>query len=467
MGTLLVLDLGTTYFKAALFDRDGRLLTSACLTVPQDRSPCRAELSTASFAALIDDLLMRTSATSHFHDVEALTFATQTNSFLLLDSANQPLTPIILWPDERAAAFAQDVDASARAMDAPAITGVPRITSQFMAPKLAWLQRYHPQIWKHAARICLIGDYLTLRFTGRFVGEAGTAALTGLLDLSTLNFSPPALARFDIPMTHLPAVLPAGSDLGPILPDAAQRYGLPPTCRFILGCLDQYAGAIGAGNVEPGRLSETTGTVLATVRCTDRLQIDPGLDVFQGPGVASDRYFQMSFGSVSANYLEWLRARQPDALGFEQLVALAEHIPVGADGLRLRPVASLAESTDVFANLGPQHSRGHQVRCILEGVADALRRQVATLCRDALPDEIRSVGGAARSPLWLQIKADVLGLPVRAVDCPEPTCMGAAVLAEAALRGVDAFRVAGEWVRPARLHRPDPERHRKYMALEW
>ena len=83
----------------------------------------------------------------------------------------------------------------------------------------------------------------------------------------------------------------------------------------------------------------------------------------------------------------------------------------------------------------------------------------------ALPTEVRSAGGAARSPLWLQIKADVLGVPFRATQCPEPTSLGAAILAEAALTGVSVPEVARQWIRLGEPYLPNPDNHRRYEAM--
>ena len=91
------------------------------------------------------------------------------------------------------------------------------------------------------------------------------------------------VARFELPESYLSDVVRAGTDLGPITAEAARRFGLPPACRCVVGCLDQYAGAIGVGNVEPGMISETTGTVLSTVECADRFARRPAPRCFRGP----------------------------------------------------------------------------------------------------------------------------------------------------------------------------------------
>jgi xylulokinase len=161
----------------------------------------------------------------------------------------------------------------------------------------------------------------------------------------------------------------------------------------------------------------------------------------------------MIFGDVSANLLERYRHQLSDAPAFDDLLEAARPIEPGAGSLRLSPDAA-AGGGELFVNLGPQHTRGHAVRCIMEAVASALRDQVIQVGGGLRPDEVRCLGGGARSDLWLQIKADCLGVATRAVDCPEPTSMGAAILAEASLSGRSVATVAGKWVRPARLHMP-------------
>ncbi len=140
-------------------------------------------------------------------------------------------------------------------------------------------------------------------------------------------------------------------------------------------------------------------------------------------------------------------------------------IEPGAGGLRLRTSAGLSEPEEVFAGLTPQHTTGHAVRCIMEAVAVALWEQVAAVCGGTTPPAIRCAGGAARSDLWLQIKADVLGAATAATICLEPTSLGAAMLAEATLRGGELQDVAREWVHLSPPHRPDAKRHRQYQAI--
>ena len=275
MAKILAFDLGTTYFKITLFDRSGRLCDS-CRIAPPIRSGQTGEMELPADAfreALAQGVReLQDRADGGLADVEAVTFATQTNSFVLLDAGDQPLTPIILWPDRRAAELEAEVRKRCGMPAFSATTGIPQMSAGFMVAKLLWLQRQAPEIWSRTRKVALISDYFTLLLTGQHVTEAGAAGLTGLVDIHRCRWWPEMLAQFELDESCLPRVVRAGTDLGPLDPRAAGQLGLPETCRFVVGCLDQYAGAIGAGNIEPGMVSETTGTVLATVQCADQIR---------------------------------------------------------------------------------------------------------------------------------------------------------------------------------------------------
>ncbi len=467
MPAILTFDLGTTYFKVCLFDQRGNLLAvqrvAPPITHPQ-KNWC--ELTVADFRQTIRQAVaaLGKSAPGGLGEVAAVSFATQANSFCLLDSAGVPITPLILWSDERAAELSEQVHAITQTPGYRALTGVPDLTPIFMAAKLLWMAKHQPAVLGRASRLCLMSDYLTLWLTGNHVTEAGTACLSGLVDVHQLAWSPSLYEQVGLRADMLPRVARAGTDVGRIRPEAAQELGLPPACRMVVGCLDQYAGAIGAGNIAVGGVSETTGTVLAAVRCASDIdaKADPG--EYQGPSFAPGSFYRMSFGSTSANLLEWYRSQLPDRPDFEALGAAAAQIKPGAEGLKVKVRADLGTLETGFIGMNATHGRGHAVRAIMETVAFALRDHIATLCADAPPALIRSSGGAARSDLWLQIKADVLNVPFVATTCPEPTSLGAALLAAKSLGWRSMDELVQQWVRTKPPHMPDPAMHAALYA---
>jgi xylulokinase len=466
MAKILTFDLGTTYLKAALFDQEGQLCGLCRLPAPVDHPrEGWSQIDPERFRETIRGAIKRLRADSgSLSDVAALSFATQTNSFVLLGADDTPLTPIILWSDERAAGLGEKIKALGAAEGFYATTGVPVFNHLFMAAKLMYLRQFEPGLWLSARRLCLISDYLTLWLTGEHMTEAGTMGLTGLVDVRRLSWWRPVCEKLELPDHWLPHVVRAGTDLGRLRTRAATELGLPEDCRFVVGCLDQYAGALGAGNVAPGSVSETTGTVLSTVRCAEGFVEGAANDVFQGPAFRQNLFWQMIFGNRSANLLEAYRNSLLDRPPFDSLSEVAAKAPIGAGGLRLKPDASPDDVVGMFVGAG-YDQRGRAVRAILEAVALTLAEQVGQLCGDARPREIRSVGGAARSKLWLQIKADVLNIPVAATLCPEGTSLGAALLAAQGLGWGEVPDLARQWVRTGDAQRPNPEAHRQYEQL--
>lgn len=468
MSAIITLDLGTTYFKAALFDRQGQLFALHREAPPIEHStPEQWELPPDQFRETVIRAIAQLAIESPtgLGEVVAISFATQTNSFVLFDEHDRPLTPIILWPDGRATGMSDAIDDLAALPRFQEITGVPKLSHEFMAAKLAWLQTTDPGLWSRARRVCLLSDYLTLWLTGRHVTEAAAASLTGLLDVRQLRWWSPACDCLGLPEEWLGEVVRGGTDLGTIRPEAADELGLPRSCRFVVGCLDQYAGAIGTGNIRPGGVSETTGTVLATVRCSNTMAAGAGGEIYQGPGVEDGVYYQMVFGSTSANLLEWYNSRLPNSPGFEELDRRAALIPPGSEGVRVRYRADQGDLAAGFIGTDPVQATGHAARAIMEAVAFALADQVDRLCGSQRPGEIRSSGGAARSRVWLQIKADVLGTEFAANACPEPTSLGAALLAARACGWGTMEELARQWVHTQEPCRPDLTRHEIYQAI--
>ncbi len=437
MTYVLTFDLGTTYFKAAIFDQSLNMVALARIPTPSHEPHTGwGEIDASRFQDALTDLAdqLRREAPQTWPQISALSFATQTNSVVLLDDANRALTPIVLWNDRRAAGYVDRVRDLVECDNFYQCSGVPQISDGFSPGKLLWLHDHQPQAWRAAAKFCLISDYFTLLLTGQHVTEASVTALTGLLDIHKLQWRNDAIAALNAEHLAWPRVVRSGCMLGTVQGVLAERMQLPAQVQFVAGCLDQYAGAIGTGNVKPGRMSETTGTVLATVSLADHFDNTLGQrGVYQAPAFRAGWFYRLLFSEVAANMLESLRNHDAPDQSFEQLCALAAAVAPGCNGLKLDIIASEANLRPVFVGNAEAAPLGCRVRAILEGVSGVLHDQVQILAGSQPPPHITAAGGASRSSLWLQIKSDLLGIPVRATTCPEPTSRGAAALAIATI----------------------------------
>lgn len=453
---ILTVDLGTTFFKVSLFDDGGELCASARVAPPiVHRSSVLWELAPEAFVKTLKLAVAETLAAAPQlrSKVAAISFATQANSFTILDRAGKPLAPFILWPDERAAGGTGVGDLLSGLTAFRRQTGVPELGPTFAVAKLHHMLNGDAELRRVAHSVRFLPDYWLEWLTGNAATEAGVAGLTAVCDISDLHWMPQALELAGLGELRLPPVVRAGSDLGPLRTAAAEALGLPVECRVVMGALDQYTGAIGVGNVAPGMVSETTGTVLAVVGCATALEREPQ-PYFQGPGWSGERFYRMSFGSVSANILEWYQQGLADKPGYAELDIEAAAAAAGAGGISLRDAAMSGAVSEGFNGPAASRNRGNEVRCILERVAHALAEHVAVVSGIIPPAEIRCAGGGARSDVWLQIKADITGIPMCALKCPEPTSLGAAMLAGAALEWGSMAELAAAWVKPRRIFEP-------------
>lgn len=238
---------------------------------------------------------------------------------------------------------------------------------------------------------------------------------------------------------------------GPLRPSPAEDIGLAPSTRVVIGTGDEHGASLGAGAIAAGIVVDITGTaepvaVAAVEPVIDETGLvethghaDPRVWLVENPGFVSGgsvRWFQDLFGGVSVG-----------ALDREAESATAP----GSDGITFLPALSGStaprwndRARGVFAGLSLNHGRRHLFRSVLEGCSFALRDIVDRLDAMGLAaDEIRVVGGGARSRLWLQMKADVTGRRVRVLDTDEATALGAAMLAGV---GAGTFRDLDEAV---------------------
>ncbi len=445
---VLTIDLGTTLYKIARFDSQGVMLDLERVAPPVERPQTnRMELDTEKFKTAIVTAVakLKSRAGAGWHRIAAISFATQANSFTLLNEQNQPLIPLILWPDQRASELGAELNKISNLVAFRQTTGMPKFGPLLGLAKLLWLCRHQPELIPRIRRFCYISDYLTLWMTGHHLTEAGVAGLSGALDIRRLNWWEPAFKQLQIPVEWMPEIIRTGTDLCPIVPVAADALGLSHNCRFIVGCLDQYAGAIGTGTVKPDRICETTGTVLAAVRCTDRLADNPASDVYQGPAFRDGLHYQMSFSSTSANLLEHYRNQHAPNLSFDELTRLAIEAP--PTDLQIEPYNDAGSIASSFRNIKPDHTPGQITRAIMQRVAQSLKAQIRSLTNDQMPTEIRSAGGGARNDFWLQLKARELKTNFTAIAADEPTSLGAAMLAVSAIRHEDLQTLAPRFVK--------------------
>lgn len=280
---------------------------------------------------------------------------------------------------------------------------------------------------------------------------------------------------------QLPEICGHGQPVGTVCRSAARATGLAPETVVVTGALDQICGMMGVGNIAPGMISESTGTVLAVHTLADKFFAGKDEGIHNFCHVRAGRYAWIGVCPTACSALDWFmdilagdeQMRMQQAL-LDQLSRKAAGVPPGSDGLILLPHLAGSGSPrpnpsarGVFYGVQLHHKREHFFRALLEAIACELKSNIEVFRRNGLAlREIRSFGGGSRNRLWNQIKADICGLPVVTSNCPEPGCLGAAILAGV---GVGMYKHIEEGVRRLvvlnRPQYPDGAAVRRYESL--
>lgn len=482
MSSYLTFDIGTTSLKTALVSGEGAVLAVHTeeyhLHTPR---PGWAEMEPEAYwrAAVAGARVVLAAAEGDTGEtpvppgkVAAIGFASQGQSFIPLDAAGRPLREAIVWVDGRSQEIATRWEREWLSReDYRRLSGYPWIPGEMTVFKLAWLAEHEPAAHR-AARFLFLPDYLIWRLTGAAATDYNLAQMSGMYDIRARDWEPRLLAAAGITPEQLPSVHAPGEVVGTLLPGPAAELGLPVGVPVCVGCNDQLAGAVGAGNVVPGLVTETTGTALAAIATTAEFVDDPRL--YCGRHAAPGLFYTMTFGATSAIVLKWLRDLCAPGEDYDEFLAGVAAVPPGCEGLTMLPhfcgtatPTYNAAARGVFAGLNLGHTRAHLARAVMEACACLLQEVLQPLQESGFEiAAVRSLGGAARSDLWLQMKADLLGRPVERPACADAANLGAAMLAAT---GVGQFRQVQEaaeaWYRPARTFEPEGARYSVYREV--
>jgi xylulokinase len=475
----LGVDLGGSGAKAGVFGEAGELLGFGQVSAPVQATPeGYSEVPIESVYEAAREASRQAIAQAG-RRIRALAVASQGQTFVSLDAGGRPLHPAILWYDSRASEQAQRLtEALAQAAGAERKPVVQAIST---APKILWLRQHQPQAMARAARYLLLPDYLCWRLTGTPVTDSNTAMSTGLYAEDARDYCAAALQAAQIRPDELARIAQPGAPVATLRPEAAAEWGLEPDTLLVCGTNDQYAGALGAGNCAPGIVSETSGTCLALVTLTERLPEPLPVGLLGGRFPIQRYQFALAYAKTAGLVLDWLRREMCPGRSLEDLEQLAAAVPPGSHGLTVLPHfdGTVSPRPDpavrgVFADLNLGHTLGDLYRAILESLSFSLRENVELMARSGFDlTRIRSIGGGARSDLWLQMKADVTGLPVDRPACAEAATMGAAMLAatgagifDTVERSAEVFYRTQRTFEPCNAHRAAYDAaYRRYQNL--
>lgn len=414
----LGIDLGTSSVKAVLVDETQAVVGSASAPLTVQRpEPLWSEQDPAAWwqatVAAVGALGREHGAA--LAAVRGIGLSGQMHGATLLDAADVPLRPAILWNDGRSEAECRTLEAVPEFRALSGNLAMPGFT----APKLLWVARHEPEVFRKIAKVLLPKDYLRLRLTGEYVSEPSDAAGTLWLDVARRTWSSVLLGATGLEERHMPALVDGTAPSGSLTASAAAELGLPRGVVVAGGAGDNAAGAVGIGVLGPGQGFLSLGTSGVEFVALDRYAAAPERGVHSFCHCIPARWHQMSVILSAASCLSWVTA----LTGSGSEAALLERVEAetrGPGNVVFLPYLS-GERTPhndphakgVFFGLDHEATAAVLGRAVLEGVAMALADgQDALRAAGSAPESLSVIGGGARSALWGEILASTLGLPL-------------------------------------------------------
>jgi xylulokinase len=448
--SLIGLDIGTNACKAILFDEAGALLGVGAreYAILSPRPGWAEQDAEAVWRAALEALRLALSSAGQERvrrdPPVAMALSVQGEAVMPVDGNGRPLRHAILGMDTRTGAQNAWL---ARELGADWLverTGMPLHTINTL-PKLLWLRQHEPAIWRQAHQFLLYEDYFLRRLGGRATISHCLASRTQMYHMRRGAWDEDILARCGIEPERL-APLGEGP-VGELSADVRAALGLSQPVLLAAGGHDQACAALGAGVIAPGQAMVSTGTaeVVELALESPTLSSDlshGGISVYRH--VVPGLYVAMTLNHSGGLTLRWFRdalcAPERDAAlaaGQDPYDALLSAAPEGPTRLLMLPhlVGSGTPTLDTASKgaiLGLTYSttKAEIAKAALEGLTFELRLNLDLLrAGGARIERLHAVGGGARSPLWLQLKADVCDVPLRVPRVTEAACLGAALLA--------------------------------------
>lgn len=485
---IIGIDIGSSFAKSSILDTDGNILRDAVRdTHPVQPRPGVAEYDGPALLRATYESMRELVDQSGVPpgDVAAICLDAMISGTMGIDAAGDATTPYTTTLDTR---FTPQLNYVLDHFHDPIrrLTGSGQPT---IAPKMLWIHQEFPDVYARSAKFVTISGYILGKMTGLPAGEAFLDYTylwaTGLSDTQNYAWSEELCRLMDLPMDKLPRIVRSTDIVGGLGREAAVATGLSEGTPIIAGAADQSAGFIGAAITKPNRMASVAGTYPVLATCTDQFHPDmknrmaeiipsviPGLwnpvSYIIGGGL-SHHWFQETFAHADETTARDMGGSHSV---YDVLDERARQIPPGSNGLFFVPhlggraCPGNSDYRGIWFGFTWAHKREHFYRAILEGIAYEQYLQLRAFQSgnpDLRVEEITVYGGGAKSTLWNQIKADVLGIPHVLLGREDLAPIGNAILAGYAL-GIydDMAETAEAFVQRTTRVEPNPETHRVY-----
>lgn len=481
---ILVLDYGTTSLKAALYDKDFNAVSVKSFEFSYEYpAPNFIEYDAETYINAAYKLFSEIVSEHKCQgDIAAVTVTGQAETLIPVDKDGNVLGKAIVWTDTRPHEEIEYLSQHISAEEYYSVTGISGLDPVIPLAKIMWIKKNQPQRYENTYKFLTLHDFVIWRLSGVMTAEISVYACSGYVDIRKKEYCRKFLDIAGIDIDKLPTLSDPDLILGDLLPEACTAIGIDGAL-VVNGMLDQCASAIGAGNIVPGVLCETTGTVLAIAAtlpdfCPENF---PSPVIVLPHGLAG-RYLALPYCPTAGLLLKWYKdtflsadIEKCKAEGKDIYVYVNEEIEKKGTPITdlivlphfngyLSPISN-PDATGVMYGLSLDTDRFDVAHSIMEGISFLLRENVELLRRSGInADRIISLGGGAKSPLWLKMKADICKAKIVTMKNEESTSLGAALGAALAIGLLDSEEDIYKYVAVKHEYDSTPDRQEKYQA---
>lgn len=479
--SLLAIDVGTTNWKAALFDEQGHNIaqksTKAVVEDDGNGASYNAEEMWGSIANIIKAVLTSTNI-----QPDAVCVTSMAEAGFPLGRNYEVVHNAITWYDPRSFKQAEMIAEVVGKDNLFRITGL-EANPVFTLSKIMWLKENKKQVFDSIHKWLSIADFINFRLCKAVVTDYSLACRTQCFDIRQKKWSKDMLDHFNISTTIFPDVRSAGSIIGHVTATAAHDTGLKQGTPIVLGGHDHHCAFLAGGALlQEGAIFDSSGTVesIMTILPEHKEIPDSYMNMRIGNFIDPTRYVTMGGVLASGGSVEWalqnisLHAKGA-SFDYDEIINSIKNIDPGSNGLMFLPHLTGAgaplwdpRSRGAFIGLRVEHTREHLIHAVFEGLCFELfiLLEAVEKCFDVSPHTLQTVGGGAKNLHWQQLKADITAKTVNIPDIQDATAQGAALVGGVGIGLFDNFLEGSQAMyRLRHTIDPDPEKHHTYQKL--
>lgn len=474
------LDIGTTGCKCTVFDEQGKYLDKAYSDYSVRRVISGHEVDASTVLESVYTVLKEMA--KQYPDIAGIGVTSFGETFVMTDGEGHPLHPAMLYTDPRGREECRKLVDALGEKEIASITGL-RPHEMYSISKLMWIKDHLSEVYKKAEYIFLMEDFVVFHLTGKRQIDYSLATRTMAFDIQKLTWSQEIFAIAEIDSKLLSNPVPTGSDAGVIRKEAAERTGLQMYTHIVSVSHDQVAAAVGAGAFDASVAVDGAGTVECITPIFDSL---PDVDVMYNgyfsivPYVVPGKYVAYAFSYTGGALMQWCvdtLAKKEKELACEQACSVNEYLEKALEsptGLLVLPHFAGAAtpymdtgSKGAILGLTTATTVAEIYRGCMEGIVYEMYLNIEALKGSGSSfTKLHATGGGAHSKEWMQMKADMLNLPITALKTIDAGTVGCAMLTGVAI-GVfqDLEDATVHMVEETETFVPRANMHEKYIQI--